>query len=35
MTWRSQTAAFTLDGTIPAARLRAVASALQADQGSD
>ena len=35
LTWRSQTAAFKLGGTVPAERLRAVAAALQADQGSD
>ena len=35
LTWRSQNAAFTLAGTVPPERLRAVAVALQADQGSD
>lgn len=35
LTWRSQSAAFNLGGTLPAERLRAVAVALQADQGSD
>ncbi len=35
LTWRSQTAAFKLGGTVPAERLRALAAALQAEQGSD
>jgi hypothetical protein len=35
LTWRTPTAAFSLTGTLAPERLRAVAVALQADQGSD